>query len=69
MMQNLNTMSNMELKKYISEHRNDKEGFRAALQVLMSRSESTTQHPYPFELDDPESEVEALLREKLHRTE
>lgn len=59
----------MELKKYISEHRNDEETFRAALQVLMSRSASATQQPYPFELDDPESEVEALLREKLHRTE
>ncbi|MBN3907244.1 MAG: hypothetical protein HWQ35_11960 [Nostoc sp. NMS1] len=69
MMQNLNQMTNTEIKRYISEHRNDEEAFRAALQVLMSRSDFSTQHPYPFDLDNPESEVEALLLEKLNRTE
>ncbi|MEH2254661.1 DUF6887 family protein [Nostoc sp.] len=69
MMQNLSQMSNTELKRYLSEHRNEEEAFRAALQVLMSRCGSATQHPYPFDLDNPEREVEALLKEKLNRTE
>ncbi|OCQ94443.1 hypothetical protein BCD64_07105 [Nostoc sp. MBR 210] len=69
MMQNFNQMTNMELKKYISEHRNDQQAFRAALEVLMSRCESVPQQPYPFNLDNPESEVEALLREKLNQAE
>ncbi|WP_416235731.1 DUF6887 family protein [Nostoc sp. UHCC 0252] len=30
-------MTNTELKRYLSEHRNQKEEFRAALQVLMTR--------------------------------
>ncbi|WP_335219260.1 DUF6887 family protein [Nostoc sp.] len=34
MMQNLNQMTNTELKRYLSEHRNEEEAFRAALQVL-----------------------------------
>ncbi|MEH2420912.1 MAG: hypothetical protein V7K48_08275 [Nostoc sp.] len=68
-MQNLNQMTNAELKRYISEHRNQEEAFRAALQVLISRCDSATQQPYPFNLDNPESEVEALLREKLNRSE
>ncbi|MDF5708676.1 MAG: hypothetical protein PUP90_13690 [Nostoc sp. S4] len=62
-------MTNTELKRYISEHRNDEEAFRAALQVLMHCSDSATQQPYPFDLDNPESKVEALLLEKLNRTE
>ncbi|MEH2391927.1 MAG: hypothetical protein V7K21_09800 [Nostoc sp.] len=69
MMQNLNQMTNTELKRYLSEHRNEEEAFRTALQVLMSRSDSATQQPYPFDLDNPESEIEALLREKLNRSE
>ncbi|WP_392407301.1 DUF6887 family protein [Chlorogloeopsis fritschii PCC 9212] len=31
MIQNLNQMTNTELKRFISEHRNDEEAFRAAL--------------------------------------
>ncbi|WP_041565400.1 DUF6887 family protein [Nostoc punctiforme] len=69
MMQNLNQMTNTELKRYLSEHRNEEEAFQAALQVLMSRCDSATQQLYPFDLDNPESEVEALLLEKLNRTE
>ncbi|MEH2236507.1 DUF6887 family protein [Nostoc sp.] len=69
MIQNLNQMTNIELKRYISKHRNQEKAFRAALQVLMSRCDSATQQPYPFDLDNPESEVEALLLEKLNRTD
>jgi hypothetical protein len=70
MMPNLNQMTTPELKRFLSEHRNDEEEFRAALQVLMSRRDpNAPRQPYPFDLDDPESEVEAILREKLNRSE
>ncbi|WP_397321401.1 DUF6887 family protein [Nostoc sp. UCD120] len=68
-MQNLNQMTNTEIKRYISEHRNEEEAFRAALQVLMSCCNSATQHPYPFDLDNPKSDVKALLLEKFNRNE
>ncbi len=64
---NLSAMTNTELKKYISEHRNDTEAFRAALQVLMSRRNSANLQPYPFDLEDPETKVEAILREKFNQ--
>lgn len=67
MMQNLNEMTTSELKQYISEHRNDEEAFRAALQVLINRRDrNAPRQPYPFDLDNPEAEVEAILREKLN---
>ncbi|MBD2182622.1 DUF6887 family protein [Aerosakkonema funiforme] len=66
---NLPQMSNAELKQYLSEHRNDEEAFRAALEVLMSRRNPANLQPYPFDLANPESEVEAILREKLHQNE
>ncbi len=70
MMQNLDQMTTPELKRYLSEHRNDEEAFRAGLQVLMNRRDpNAPRQPYPFDLDDPESEVEAILREKLKLSE
>ncbi|MGJ5675115.1 MAG: DUF6887 family protein [Nostochopsis sp.] len=70
MMLNLDQMTTPELKRYLSEHRNDEEEFRAALQVLISRRDpNAPRQPYPFDLDDPESEVEAILREKLNKSE
>jgi hypothetical protein len=69
MMPNLSEMTNIELKRYISEHRNDIEAFQAAMEVLMSRRNPANRHPYPFELENPEVEVEALLREKLNQAE
>ncbi|MDF5735748.1 MULTISPECIES: DUF6887 family protein [unclassified Nostoc] len=36
MMQNLNQMTNTELKRYLSEHRNEEEAFRAALKKLVT---------------------------------
>jgi hypothetical protein len=65
MMSNLNQMTNLELKKYLSEHRNDEVAFRAGLQVLMDRRDPLMRQPYPFDLSDPERQVEALLKEKL----
>jgi hypothetical protein len=56
-----------ELKKYIYEHRNDKEAFQAALQVLVNRRNPANLQPYPFDLENPQTEVEALLTEKLNQ--
>lgn len=66
MMQNLDKMTNIELKQYLSEHRNDEDAFRAGLQILMDRRDPSARQPYPFDLSDPESEVETLLKEKLN---
>ncbi|HEY9694426.1 MAG TPA: hypothetical protein V6D15_19665 [Oculatellaceae cyanobacterium] len=69
MMQNLDQMTTAELKQYLSEHRNDEEAFRIGLQTLMNRRDpNTPRQPYPFDLDDPEAEVEAILREKLNQS-
>jgi hypothetical protein len=59
-------MTNAELKRYLSEHRNDQEAFQAALEVLMSRRNLANRQPYPFSLANPEREVEAIFREKLN---
>jgi hypothetical protein len=69
MMQNLSQMTNIELKQYISEHRNDNEAFHSAMEVLMSRRNLANLQPFPFDLPNPEAEVEALLRERLNQTE
>ena len=70
MMQDLDQLTTPELKRYLSEHRNEEEAFHAALQVVMSRQDpNAPRQPYPFDLDDPESEVEAIFREKLKQTE
>lgn len=66
---NLSQMTNTELKQYMSGHRNDEEAFRAALEVLMRRRNPANRQPYPFDLTNPESEVEAILREKFKQVE
>lgn len=68
MNQNLVTLTNAELKQYISEHRNDNQAFSEAMDVLMSRRNRANRHPYPFDLHNPEAEVEAILRQKLNET-
>ncbi|MCL1469005.1 DUF6887 family protein [Argonema galeatum] len=69
MIPNIFQMTNAELKRYISEHRNDTEAFQAAMEVLMSRRNPANRHPYPFELANPEIEVEAILKRKLNQVE
>ena len=69
MMSNLFQMTNTELKRYISEHRNEHEAFQAAMEVLISRRNPANRQPYPFELANPEIEVEAILRKKLNLSE
>jgi hypothetical protein len=66
----LHEMTNAELKQYISAHRNDEEAFRAALEVLLGRRDPNAAYqPYPFDLADPEGEVEAIFIEKLKHNE
>ncbi len=68
MTENLHQMTNTQLKQYLSKHRNDEEAFRAALEVLISRrNPNAAYHPYPFDLADPEAEVEAILVEKINQ--
>lgn len=69
MIENLSKMTNLELKRYLSEHRNNEEEFRLALKVLMNRQDPATEQPYPFDLDNPHIQVEALLKEKLSQSE
>lgn len=70
MTQDLNQLTNAELKRYISEHRNNDESFHAALQVLMSRRDpNAITYPYPYDMADPEREVEAILRERISQIE
>jgi hypothetical protein len=69
MMLNLSEMTNTELKRYISEHRNDREAFQAAMEVLTSRRNPDNRNPYPFDLANPEVEVEAILKAKIDRTQ
>ncbi len=66
---NLPQMTNSELKQYLLKHRNDEEAFRTALEVLMSRRNPANLQPYPFDLANPESEVEVILSEKLDRSQ
>lgn len=69
MIEHLSKMTNLELKRYLSEHRNHGEKFRAALEVLMTRQDPATKQPYPFELEKPETQVEELLKEKFSKSE
>ena len=68
MTQNLHEMTTSELKQYISKHRNDEKAFRAALEMLLSRRDPNAAYqPYPFDLADPEGEVEAILKAKIEQ--
>ncbi len=67
MNQNLDQMTNYELKQYLSDHRNEEEAFRSALQVLMNHRDSNVRRqPYPFDLAYPECEVGQLLAKKVN---
>ncbi len=70
MIPNLEQMTDVELKRYISENRNNQEAFHAALEIIISRRDPNAPlQPYPFDLENPEAEVEALLRAKLNKSE
>lgn len=69
MSQSLNQMSNADLKRYISQHRNNEEAFRSALQILIDRSESSSSYLSPLKMTNPKIELEAIFREKLKHSE
>jgi len=70
MSQDLNQMTIAELKQYISKHRNSDDAFHEALQVLMSRRDPNAPwYPYPYDMADPEREVEAIFRERISQIE
>jgi hypothetical protein len=70
MSQDLNQMTNAELKRYISKHRNNEDAFHAALEVLMSRRDPHAPwYPHPHKMADPEREMEAIFREKIRQLE
>jgi hypothetical protein len=70
MTQALNQLTNAELKRYISENRNNDEASHAALEVLMSRrAPNAPWHPHPYKMADPEREGEAILRERISQIE
>lgn len=69
MKSNLEQMTNTELKHYMSEYRNDEVAFRSALEILLSRRDpNALRHPYPFDLANPESQVEEILKEKFDKS-
>ncbi|PSB24632.1 DUF6887 family protein [Stenomitos frigidus] len=70
MTQDLNQLTNAELKRYLSEHRNNDDAFHDALQVLMSRRDpNAPRYPYPYDMVDPEREVEAIFRARIRQIE
>jgi hypothetical protein len=65
----LNQMTTTELKHYLSVNRNNDGLFHTALQILIERSEFSPLQPYPFDIDNPESQAKvlSLLKEKLNQ--
>jgi len=62
MSENLQNLTNSELKAYIKTHRNDESACHEALKILMSRrSENTAKYAY----DITDEEMKALFQEKL----
>ncbi len=59
----LEEMTNSELRRYLSENRNDENAFSQALELLMSRRKNTTKYPSPLSM--PYDEVEAIFKNKI----
>lgn len=65
----LTKLTNVQLKQYISEHRNDQDACSAALSVLISRSSPANRRPFSENLQDLERELNAFLQGKQDLTE
>lgn len=63
----LSEMTNSELRRYLSEHRNDEEAFSQALEVLLNRKKDGFKYPSPYSM--PYEEVEAIFKAKLNPSE
>lgn len=62
MSENLQNLTNSELKAYMKAHRNDETACHEALKILMSRRSETTAK-YAYNITD--EEMKALFKEKL----
>jgi threonine dehydrogenase-like Zn-dependent dehydrogenase len=63
MNKSLEEMTNAELRRYLSENRNDENAFSQALELLMSRKQNTTKYPSPLSMSY--DEVEAIFKDKI----
>ena len=62
MNENLQNMTNTELKTYIKIHRNDESACHKAIKLLMiRRNDNTPKYPY----DLPNEDMEKIFQEKL----
>ncbi|WP_330203752.1 DUF6887 family protein [Cyanobacterium sp. DS4] len=64
MKQELLTMSNQELRKYLSTHRQDETAFSEALEVLMSRKKDAVK--YPAISENNYQELQDIFKSKLN---
>lgn len=64
-MPNLKEMSIVQLKQYLSSHRDDDEAFSEALGELINRNRDTVRYP----ADLPLPEMERIIREKLNQVD
>jgi predicted CopG family antitoxin len=56
-------MTNPELNRYLSEHRNDEKAFSQALEVLLSRKKDGFKYHYNM----PSEEAEAIFKAKINQ--
>lgn len=64
----LHQMTTVELKKYLSDNRNDDDAFSTALAVIMSRQDpNAPNYPAPTGFNDPR--VKEIIESKLKATE
>ncbi|MGI0481810.1 DUF6887 family protein [Geminocystis sp. CENA526] len=64
MKQELLTMSNQELRQYLSAHRQDETAFSEALEVLMSRKKDAVK--YPAISENNYQELQDIFKSKLN---
>jgi len=64
MKQELLTMSNQELRQYLSTHRKDEDAFSEALEVLMSRKKDAIK--YPAISENNYQELQEIFKSKLN---
>lgn len=65
MKEDLSRLTNAELKKYISVHRNENEKASAALAIILSRQDPDSFYPYSFGMNGSEAELKAVFEQKF----
>ncbi len=61
----LEEMTNGELRRYLSENRNNENAFSQALELLMSRRKNISKYPSPLSMSY--DEVEAIFKDKIKK--